>query len=88
MEAAARTAQARQRGQPRGGNPEATRAKIKFDRQILAIAIVEGATAVYSDDADVRGYATEAGLDAYALADLPLPPEDPQSALPLEQPPG
>jgi hypothetical protein len=86
VEAAVRTYHARQRGQPRGGNPEASRAKIKFDRQIVAIATVEGATAVYSDDADVRGYATEAGMDAYALADLPLPPEDPQAALPFEPP--
>ena len=38
--------------------------------------------AIYSDDSDVRGYACEAGMDAYQLSDLP-PPEDPQKALPF-----
>ena len=84
MEAAARTYEARRRGQRKGGNPEAAKAKIKFDRQIVAIAKVEGATAVYSDDADVIDYAREAGLEGYRLADLPEPPEDPQHALHLE----
>jgi predicted nucleic acid-binding protein len=86
VEAAVRTFQARQRGQRRGGNPEASKTKIKFDRQIAAIALVEGATAMYSDDGDVRGYAVEAGIEAYGLSDLPLPPEDPQTALPFEPP--
>ena len=67
VEAAVRTFQARQRGQRKGGNPEASKTKIKFDRQIAAIAVVEGATAIYSDDSDVRGYAREAGMEAYQL---------------------
>jgi hypothetical protein len=46
---------------------------VKFDRQIVAVATVEGATAVYSDDSHVVGYAREAGMEAYRLADL-LPP--------------
>ena len=50
----------------------------------MAIAKVEGATAVYSDDDHVIAYAREAGLEGYRLADLPEPPEDPQHALPLE----
>ena len=86
VEAAIRTYQARQRGQRTGGNPEATKTKIKFDRQIVAIATVEGATAVYSDDGDVIGYAREAGMEAYRLSDLPEPPEDPQTALPFDEP--
>lgn len=61
----------------RGGNPEASKTKIKFDRQIVAIAIVEGAAVAYSDDRDVITYAKEAGLKGYRLEDLPLPPEDP-----------
>lgn len=84
VEAAVRTFQARTRGQRKGGNPEASKAKIKFDRQIAAVATVEGATAIYSDDSDVRGYAVEAGMEAYGLADLPLPPEDPQAMLPFK----
>ncbi len=83
VEAAIRTYQARQRGQRKGGNPEASKTKIKFDRQIAAIAIVEGATSIYSDDKDVRGYAREAGIEAYQLSDLPLPPDDLQPDLPF-----
>ena len=86
LEAAIRTYEARQRGQPKGGNPEAAKAKIKFDRMIVAIATVEGATAVYSDDVDVIGYAREAGMKAYRLSDLPDPPEDPQTAMQFDEP--
>jgi hypothetical protein len=86
VEAAARTWRARQRGQPKGGHPDIAKSKIKFDRQIVAIASVEGATTVYSDDSDVRGYAREAGMEALQLSDLPLPPEDPQSAMQFNPP--
>lgn len=86
VEAAVRTYNARQRGQRKGGNPEASKTKIKFDRQIAAIGTVEGATAMYSDDSDVRGYAREAGMEVYQLSDLPLPPEDPQATLPFNPP--
>lgn len=81
IEAAIRTFQARQRGQRKGGNPDAPKAKIKFDRQIAAIAAAEGASAIYSDDGDVINYAKEAGMQGYRLADLDLPPEDPQASL-------
>lgn len=86
VEAAVQTYQARLRGQPKGGAPDIAKAKIKFDRQIVAVATVEGATAIYSDDAHIVGYAREAGMEAYRLADLPLPPEDPQAALPFDAP--
>ena len=86
VEAAIRTYDARMRGQPKGGDPTAPKAKIKFDRQIIAIATVEGATVVYSDDNHVLGYAREVGMQAYGLADLPLPPEDPQTALSFDAP--
>ncbi len=86
VEAAVRTYQARERGQRKGGNPDAAKTKIKFDRQIVAIASVEAATAIYSDDKDVIDYAHEAGLEGYRLADLPLPPENPQRALPFSPP--
>jgi hypothetical protein len=58
----------------RARNPQDTYAKIKYDRQIAAIAKVQGASAVYSDDANVRNYARRLGMAAVALADLPLPP--------------
>lgn len=55
--------------------PQETYAKIKYDRQIAAIAKVQGASVVYSDDGNVRSYARRLGMLAVALADLPLPPE-------------
>jgi len=63
-----------------------TYAKIKYDRQIVAIAKVENATVVYSDDGNVRSYAKRLGMQAVALADLPLPPppDDTQGELELE----
>jgi len=64
-------------------NPDATKTKIKFDRQIVAIAKAEGARAVYSDDTDVLSYAAQAGLGAHRTADLDLRPEDPQGTLEL-----
>lgn len=87
VEAAFRTYRARIGGQRKGGNPEAAKAKIKFDRQIVAIGVVEGATAIYSDDRDVCGYAREAGMDAFSLADLPLPPENPQASMDFDAQP-
>jgi hypothetical protein len=63
-----------QEGGDRPRGPNETLAKIKYDRQIAAIAKVEGASAVYSDDANVRKYAKRLGMMAIALADLPLPP--------------
>lgn len=62
-------------------NPDASKTKIKFDRQIVAIAKVEGAHTVYADDDDVHRYAQRADLKAYRTIELDLPPEDPQGAL-------
>ena len=62
-------------------NPDPSRTKIKFDRQIVAIAKAEGARVVYTDDGDIHRYARHAGLDAYRTVDLDLPPEDPQGSL-------
>jgi len=84
IEAADRTYQARARGHRKGGVPDQPKTKIKFDRQIVAIAAVEGATAIYSDDTALCGYAREAGMEAFLLAELPLPPEEPQADLPFE----
>lgn len=61
-------------------NPDATKTKIKFDRQIVAIAKAEGAHTVYSDDDDVHNYAARADLNAFRTSDLELPPEDPQQS--------
>ena len=61
-----------------------SRGKVKFDRQIVAIAKAEGASTIYSDDDDIFKYAKKAGLRAYRTADLDLPPDDPQQAMDFE----
>lgn len=87
IEAALAMSDAIRRGGHRidAANPDATKTKIKFDRQIVAIAKAEGAHAVYSDDDDVHKYATRVGLDAYLTAELDVPPEDPQQIFNLDE---
>ena len=83
IEAAEMMFNARQAGLPKGGPAHAARAKIKFDRQIVAIAAVEGATTIYTNDNDIVNYAAEVRISVQLLPDLPLPPEDAQASLPL-----
>lgn len=85
IEAAAMTRAAIDDGDKRGG-VDATWAKVKFDRQIVAIAKVQRATAIYSDDGDVRTIATAEGIQVIGLAELPLPPQNQQLAMQLEIP--
>ncbi len=80
------TREAIEDGDKRGGG-EGTWAKVKFDRQIVAIAKVEGANVIYSDDRNVQTFAAGVGISVVKVADLPLPPEDPQAPLPLEEEP-
>jgi hypothetical protein len=51
-----------------------TWAKIKFDRQIVAIGKVEGVATIYSDDEDVCNYAKSSDIEVKGVNDLPLPP--------------
>jgi predicted nucleic acid-binding protein len=84
IETAARLAHVFPRARAADLEAQVSRHRIKFDWQIVAVAAVEGATAVYSDDPGVVKLARDAGMQAYRLADLPLPPEDPQAALPFK----
>jgi len=59
----------------------ATKAKVKFDRQVLAIAKVEGADTLYTDDVSLKSFAERNGFRVILAADLPLPPEPPQGQL-------
>lgn len=59
---------------------QSTRDKAKFDEQIVAIAVAEGAELMLSDDADVRALAPTS-LTVRGIGDLDLPPEDPQAGL-------
>lgn len=60
------------RGDKRDGS-DATWAKVKYDRQIVAIARVNSASAIYSDDVNLTSFARRGGLRVFSVADLPLP---------------
>jgi hypothetical protein len=70
-------------GKKKRGDSSATWARVKYDRQIVAVAKVAGATTIYSDDGDVAALAKAAKVEVVRLADLPLPPEDAQLKLEL-----
>lgn len=59
-----------------------TGAKAKFDDQIVAIAAVEGATAIYSDDEDIAKLA-QGRFQVINIATIPLPPKTAQGNLPF-----
>ena len=83
VEVAAMTKAALDSGDKRGG-VDGPWSKIKYDRQIIAIAKVEGASVLYSDDPGVHTFGTNAGLTIIRSWELPLPPVDPQGHLDLE----
>jgi predicted nucleic acid-binding protein len=82
VEVALMTKSALDRGNKRDGGA-GTHAKIKYDRQIIAIARTEGVTMIYSDDNNIRSFGARLGLTVIRVSELPLPPEDPQEALNL-----
>lgn len=84
VEVAAMTQDALRTGDKRHGG-EGTWAKLKYDRQIVAIAKVEGVSVIYSDDGNIHNFGGRAGLSVIRIADLPLPPDDTQQSLPLEE---
>jgi hypothetical protein len=84
MEVAAMTRDALARGNKRGQS-NATWAKVKFDRQIVAIAKVHGAATIYSDDGDIRALGQKSKIEVVSIADLPLPPQKAQMDLDLKE---
>jgi len=48
--------------------------KVKFDRQIVAIARVEGAERIYSNDDDIKRLGASDSIEVMMLDDLELPP--------------
>lgn len=68
------------------GDGSDSRAKIKFDLQIIAIARVTRATIIYTDDSGLSKLAAPLGITAKGVFSLPLPPEDPQTILDLTSP--
>ncbi len=85
VEVAVMTRAAIERSDKRAGLV-ATWAKVKFDRQIVAIAKVFNATMIYSDDADVRALAMAENIPVTGLAELPLPPPKTQIEMQLAPP--
>lgn len=61
-----------------------SRAKVKFDRQIVAIAQVFRAETIYSDDSDIHGYAKKAGINVVRSYELQIDPDDCQWKLDLD----
>ena len=60
--------------------------KVKFDRQIMAIARVRQATALYTDDIGLRNLASSLDMPTFGISDLDLPPETAQGSLNLHPP--
>lgn len=57
----------------KSGTPE-TWAKLKYDRQIAAIAATRRVECIYSTDADLHKFAGQLNIKSCNLIDLPLPP--------------
>lgn len=62
---------------------ERSRAKVKFDHQIVSIAKVRGAEMLLTDDEDVAKLARRVGIRVLGIWDLPPPPRPAQHPLPF-----
>ena len=65
-----------------------TLAKIKYDRQIIAIAKVHGASTIYSDDEHIHARVIGMNIEAIRLADLPVSQSKQQTPLDFNAPIG
>lgn len=84
IEVAMMTQQAKKNGNKRGDS-EGVWAKVKYDRQIVSIAKVHRATAIYSDDGDIHALARTLKIDVIRLIDLPIPSDATQGILDYEK---
>ena len=82
IELAEMTRRAHKEGDLRAGT-DATRAQLRFDRQILAIARVQGEDHVYTDDGNMRTFAKNERFHVTGIQDVPLPSSNRQTDLPL-----
>jgi predicted nucleic acid-binding protein len=83
VEAAAAHREAIKAGDKKEGSPSWN--KVKFDRQIVSIAIVEGADSIYSNDDDIRRISVSSSVEVIRLDDMPEPPppEEPGPEKPM-----
>lgn len=65
-----------------------TYAKLKYDRQIVAIAHTEGASTFYTDDQRQTNLAKRLGMTVRGLGDLPIPTTAAQLPFSFEVPNG
>lgn len=75
VEVAAMTREALRAGDKFAGVAEPWQ-KVKYDRQIVAIARVNGASALYADDRGVAAFGKMVGLTVIRSWELPLPPTE------------
>ncbi len=66
-------------------NTPDTWAKLKYDRQIVAIAATHRVETIYSTDKDLHDFAAQLKIKSFGLSDLPLLPSK-QLDLPMEAP--
>ena len=71
------TASSIQEGDKKGG-VTAPWNKVKFDRQIVAIAKICNVSTIYSDDKNLETFATAQGISVMTVGQLPLPSEETQ----------
>ena len=74
IEVAIMSRNAQERDDKRSGSTEAWQ-KVKLDRQIVAIAKVNNARVIYSDDKNLRNFAEQAGLEVVSSYELQFPPQ-------------
>lgn len=72
LETAIMTRHATVAGDKRGGSKEAWQ-KVKFDRQVVAIARVERADRIFADDRGLVRFAKQLGSDVFSTWELPVP---------------
>ena len=72
IEVALMTREAIRAGHKSGGSDQPWQ-KVKFDRQIIAIARVAGATKLYADDGNLARFARLVEMDVVSTWDLPVP---------------
>jgi len=82
IEVALRVKAAVNKGDKREGVPAAWD-KVKYDRQIAAIAKVEGASVIYSTDRDIHAHGALWGITVKNISDLPIPAK--QENLPYDK---
>lgn len=58
-----------------------SKAKVKFDRQIIAVAIARGAETIYTGDNGLADRARQNNLNVVMTWEIKLPPEPPQLEL-------